>query len=965
MKSEMKSLFSRAAMTLVLLTAPVIMMWGQEMNKKFSMTTHMFIDELQELKEQQASGTHRAPARRLPDGSELPQPRRLIASPDTIGGVAYISCFIHLSDPSDLSAVRDLGVRVQSTFDGLDFITASVPVDQLNALADVDNVTKIEVSRLMRPTTDVARQKTNVDDLLTQSANAAALGVNSKYDGTGVVLGIVDTGIDFQHIAFKDKNGKSRIKRAYVYNGSGSGVEYTTPEAIAALTTDDATGDHGTHVASTAGGSSVIVNKIADDNFTITVTDDHANATYGGMAPGADLYLAGVKDLSYTELMNAISNIVAYADSEGKPVVVSNSWGSQWGPHDGTGTLASFVSLYFGDSHPNHIILFASSNDAGNGVAESGGYFVKKGDASQASPLGTIIRTKNKSGNGYSGLIASAWASSKLNCELYVLDNSTGKVLMSRKFTTTETITNISVTENETTTTYYTGNLNVGFGTDGVYLLSDSNDGLKTTQNGAYSLALRVYPANAEATANINMWAGDDSYFSNILTTADITWTNGTDDMCVSDQATIPDVISVGAYVSRSSWTNYQGTKHHYTTQNPEGDIATFSSYATAEISPTGQAYPWITAPGAAVIAGVNHFHTGGNSYFGNDKATQLVVNNTTNPYGKMQGTSMATPVAAGIVALWLQAASEQSKTLTVNQVKEVMRTSAIKDEFTTTGANASHFGNGKIDALAGISAVSSISGGLLLADNADNSTTISNHNGPANTVTLSGRTLYMDGYWNTLCLPFSLTAEQVTAQLAPTALKELDVTGTYDTNKQTGFDAQTGTLNLYFKVATAIEAGKPYLIKWAKDDGYDQESEDTRDIKSPVFSGVTIDANASTEVSFTGGKFKGTYSPVNFTASDQSILFLGVKNNKNTLYYPQSGAGIKAFRAYFQLSDGQQASAFNLNFDDDDATGIITTNYTNFTNSDEWYTLSGTRLIAKPTKPGLYINNGKKVVIK
>ena len=163
-------------MTLVLLTAPVMMMWGQEMNKKFSMTTHMFIDELQELKEQQASGTHRAPARRLPDGSELPQPRRLIASPDTIGGVAYISCFIHLSDPSDLSAVRDLGVRVQSTFDGLDFITASVPVDQLYALADVDNVTNIEVSRLMRPTTDVARQKTNVDDLLTQSASAAALG---------------------------------------------------------------------------------------------------------------------------------------------------------------------------------------------------------------------------------------------------------------------------------------------------------------------------------------------------------------------------------------------------------------------------------------------------------------------------------------------------------------------------------------------------------------------------------------------------------------------------------------------------------------------------------------------------------------------------------------------------------------------------------------------------------------------
>ena len=72
----------------------------------------------------------------------------MIASPDTIGGVAYISCFIQLSNPSDLSAVRALGVRVQETFDGLDFITASVPVHQVNgnwhrsnAQFDVQNAT--------------------------------------------------------------------------------------------------------------------------------------------------------------------------------------------------------------------------------------------------------------------------------------------------------------------------------------------------------------------------------------------------------------------------------------------------------------------------------------------------------------------------------------------------------------------------------------------------------------------------------------------------------------------------------------------------------------------------------------------------------------------------------------------------------------------------------------------------------
>ena len=99
MKQAIATFTRRAAMTVVMLTASIMMMWGQEMNKKFSMTTTMFVNELQEQKEQQVAGTHRAPTRRLPDGSELPKPRRLIASPDTIGGVAYISCFIHLSDP--------------------------------------------------------------------------------------------------------------------------------------------------------------------------------------------------------------------------------------------------------------------------------------------------------------------------------------------------------------------------------------------------------------------------------------------------------------------------------------------------------------------------------------------------------------------------------------------------------------------------------------------------------------------------------------------------------------------------------------------------------------------------------------------------------------------------------------------------------------------------------------------------
>ena len=691
---------------ILMLMLPAMTLWAQEMNEKFSMTTQMFINELKE-KQTQPEQPHHAPRHNLPGMTRTLQHRRLIASPDTVGGVVYISCFIHLNDVNNLSEVEALGVEIEETFDGLDFVTARVPVEQLESLAAIDNVTRIKVAQCMRPLTDTARQLTNVDDLLTHSADATALGISDKYDGTGVVLGVIDTGIDFQHIAFKDKNGNSRIKRAYVYNGS-SAQEYTTITS-SSPTTDDNSEDHGTHTATTAGGSSVIVS-----GSTVTVTDNHANATYGGMAPGADLYLAGINGLSDTYLTNALKKMVTYADGQGMPLVVSNSWGSGWGPRDGTGDWATLVGQYFGDSHPNHIILFASSNDAGHSKDnEGGGYFVKKSNASSSNPLGTIIRSASYSntdaGYLYQGLIACAWANTRLNCKIHVLNSSTGAVLKS--WTVTQNNTSIF----SDLSAYYDGSMTVYIEQEnGKYRLAVySKDGIETQSSSGssyyksnYTLAIEVYPSSGSA--NINMWSGDYSYFTNHLSTSGHTWIEGTDDMCVSDEATIPDAISVGAYVSKNRVKNYQGTNYTYSS-GTLGDIADFSSYATAAQSPTGLAYPWITAPGAQLVAGVNHYHTASiddYSYFHSDNKSSLVVNSSSNPYGVMQGTSMATPVAAGIVALWLQASLDENaahRNLTVNDVKEIMAQTAIQDSYTTTGVNASHFGQGKIDALAGI----------------------------------------------------------------------------------------------------------------------------------------------------------------------------------------------------------------------------------------------------------------------
>ena len=248
----------------------------------------------------------------------------------------------------------------------------------------------------------------------------------------------------------------------------------------------------------------------------------------------------------------------------------------------------------------------------------------------------------------------------------------------------------------------------------------------------------------------------------------------------------------------------------------------------------------------------------------------------------------------------------------------------------------------------------------LTLNESTSNSTAIQNANGQMSEVTLSGRTLYKDGKWNTLCLPFNFSAEQIAAHkdFAGAKLMELN------TNGKNGFDATDGTLHLAFKEATAINAGVPYLVKWDAAGA---------DFTSPVFFGVTINATATTTVSdadtgLAEVQMVGCYSPVSVDANDKSILFLG---DNNTLYYSTENRNIRSCRAYFSVpyinqTPGAKARAFVLNFDDEEATGILEISADSKEKKDDaWYSLAGVRLSGKPTQRGIYINNGNKVVIK
>ena len=247
----------------------------------------------------------------------------------------------------------------------------------------------------------------------------------------------------------------------------------------------------------------------------------------------------------------------------------------------------------------------------------------------------------------------------------------------------------------------------------------------------------------------------------------------------------------------------------------------------------------------------------------------------------------------------------------------------------------------------------------ISLADGSDNGETLYTYNGrKAASVTLAGRTLYKDGKWNTLCLPFAV--EDFTGTpLAGATVMEL---GNSD-GCRTGFDAATGTLTLDFVEADEIEAGHAYIVKW-------KTAGDP--IENPVFTGVTIvnespaDQAAVSQDGYVS--FLGTYSPYDLEKDDKTHLFLGTDDK---LYYPSAATTIGACRAYFQL-DGIEAGdpvatvrAFVLHFGDETVSEVKEVMEVKEVKDNSWYDISGRRLQGKPSRAGAYIYNGKAVVIK
>lgn len=202
-------------------------------------------------------------------------------------------------------------------------------------------------------------------------------------------------------------------------------------------------------------------------------------------------------------------------------------------------------------------------------------------------------------------------------------------------------------------------------------------------------------------------------------------------------------------------------------------------------------------------------------------------------------------------------------------------------------------------------------------------------------------RTFYKDGEWNTLCLPFAVADAKTAFDGAE--LREVD---TKNSNGNT----------IVFKEATAIEAGKPYLIKWANSSAAAVNVE-------KKFEGVTLVAAATpVEVNNGGISFNGFYKMTEARELGASVAAIGAGNK---LFKVTEGK-MKGFRAAFVLPSGVQQAAINVVIDGT-ATGIEDLVVDGVKANGRVYNLNGQYVgnSLNGLQPGIYIQNGKKVVVK
>jgi subtilisin family serine protease len=657
------------------------------------------------------AGLSQADRARLAADSAASRVAAVTRDPD---GVAVAHLLVRLRTP-DLSPLLKVGARV-GTQAGL-LVSARVPLDALGALVADGAVAAVYGARRWGPINDLGTADIGV-------AGLRQLVAPHQYSGSvgrGVIVGLVDTGVDFTHPDFfADSAGHSRI--LYLWDqtiaGPGPGVIGSATFSfgtecvqqsltLAACPSRDSSG-HGTHVLGTAAG---------DGSATGAGIPP---GRFAGVAPGADLIV--VKTSFFSDaIVEGVSYIFNRAAQLGRPAVVNLSLGSQWGPHDGTLPEEQLLDLFVG---PGQIVVASAGNWGENGNTTPARPAARLHAAAALAPAGSqasftvSVPPYTPMAGGYNDyIILQLWYDATDTVTVTVA-RPDGSSLTSPATTSPPA----SVTQDGPQGQIHIENgpgSGIAVTPDNLaYVVLGDLEGGTDPQAGAWTITVTTVAAHSGRPAHL--WVADGT-LGTPGSLSGVTLLGGTNAYLVGAPATATRVLAVGAYTTRLTWQDVTGAAQQYTYQERLGDLAVFSSPGPRR---DGVLKPDLAAPGKGIVSAL--------SQFASAPAGRTLADGR---HWILEGTSMAAPFTTGAVALLL----ERDAQLTPEAARAQLTAAARADSFSIVpfdggpaGTPNASWGYGKLSVPGALNALTTSllgpGGGINISENPVRGSTVIVH---------------------------------------------------------------------------------------------------------------------------------------------------------------------------------------------------------------------------------------------